>query len=416
MEVDMRDTLTGADLRRATPGMWCDGGNLWLQVTEAKNGGVNRSWVFRFTLAGKTRSMGLGSTDTIGLKEARERARQCRQLLLDGIDPIVHRDADRAAKLATSAKTMTFEQAAHAYITAHRSRWRNEKHAQEWPTSLSNHVFPVLGKLDVREITTAHVVRSLEKVWVQANETGSRLRGRIEAILSWCGVAGFRDGNVPNPARYADHLEYLLPKPKRAIEHHAALAWREMPEFMTRLREINNSSAAPALEFLILTAARSGEACGAVWGEIDLDQATWTIPAEKMKAGREHRVPLSPRCMAILREAADRRVSDTALIFPGRDGAFSKAVFPHLLKKLGHQDITVHGFRSSFRDWCGESTNFPREIAEAALAHVSGDATERAYARGDMLEKRRQLMDAWATFCGRPAPAGATVVPLRANA
>jgi integrase len=408
--------LSGADLRRVEPGMWCDGGNLWLQVTEAKDGSMSRSWIFRYGLNGRVRSMGLGPIHTVGLKEAREKARKCREQLLEGIDPIAHRDSERATKMAAGAKVMTFEQAALSYITAHRSRWRNEKHAQEWPTSLSNHVFPVLGKIDVREITTAHVVRALEQVWVQANETGSRLRGRIEAILSWCGVAGFRDGNIPNPARYPDHLEFLLPKPKRAIAHHAALPWREMPAFVARLREINNSSAAPALEFLILTAGRSGEVCNATWDEVDLDQATWTIPANKMKAGKTHRVPLSDRVLELLREAADRRVGDTALIFPGRDGKFSKAAFPHLLKKLGHQNITVHGFRSSFRDWCGESTNFPREIAEAALAHVSGDATERAYARGDMLEKRRQLMEAWATFCSRPAPAGATVVPLRANA
>jgi integrase len=408
--------LSGADLRRARPGMWCDGGGLWLQVTEAKDGGMNRSWIFRYTLAGRTRSMGLGPTHTVGLQDARERARQCRQLLIDGIDPIAQRDTERAARAAASIKSMTFEQAAHSYITAHRSRWRNQQHALEWPSSLSTHVFPVLGKLDVRQIDTPHVVKALERVWVQAPETGARLRGRIEAILSWAGVAGFRDANVPNPARFADHLEFLLPKAKRQIEHHAALPWQEVPAFMARLRELEG--AAPrAFEFLILTAARSGEVLNATWDEIDLEAAVWVIPATKMKAGHEHRVPLCDRALVILREMAALRIDGNPVIFPGRSGGrFAKPVFAHTLRRLGRRDITTHGFRSAFRDWCGESTNFPREIAESALAHVSGDATERAYRRGDALEKRRQLMSAWATFCGRPVPTGATVTPLRASA
>jgi integrase len=405
--------LSGADLRRSKPGLRCDGGGLWLQITDAKGGGTSRSWIFRYTLAGRTRSMGLGSLLTIGLKDARERARRCRELLLDGIDPIAQRDTERAAKAAASIKSMTFEQAAVAYISAHRSRWRNQQHALEWPTSLRAHVFPTLGKIDVREIDTALVVRALERVWKEAPETGSRLRGRIEAILSWCAVGGFRSGDVPNPARYADHLEYLLPKPKRRIEHHAALSWRETPEFMARLREISGTPAR-AFEFLILCAARAGEVRGATWGEIDFDEAIWCIPGQRMKAGREHRVPLSARCIEILREMSALRTND--FLFAGRDGKLGESAFHHLLRKLDRRDVTAHGFRSAFRDWCGESTNFPREIAEAALAHVSGDATERAYRRGDALQKRRQLMSAWATFCGRPAPMGATVTPLRAHA
>jgi integrase len=415
MEVEMGKgigRLSGADLRRTTPGLRCDGGGLWLQITDAKDGGTSRSWIFRYTLAGRTRSMGLGSLITVGLKDARERARRCRELVLDGIDPITQRDTDRAARLAASIKMMTFEQAALGYITAHRARWRNQQHALEWPTSLRAHVFPTLGKIDVRQIDTGHVVKALERVWQTAPETASRLRGRIEAILSWCAVAGFRDGNVPNPARFADHIEFLLPKAKRQIEHHAALPWRETPEFMEQLRKIDGV-APRAFEYLVLCAARTSEVRNATWDEIDLDAAVWIIPANKMKAGREHRVPLCDRALAILREMATYRVGDTAFVFPGRDGKFSKPVFQHTLKRLGRRDLTVHGFRSTFRDWCGESTNFPRELAEAALAHVSGDATERAYRRGDALEKRRALMDAWATFCSRPTPVGATVTALR---
>jgi integrase len=355
--------LSGADLRRSKPGLRCDGGGLWLQITDAKGGGTSRSWIFRFTLAGRTRSMGLGSLLTIGLKDARERARRCRELLLDGIDPIAQRDTERAAKAAASIKSMTFEQAAVAYISAHRSRWRNQQHALEWPTSLRAHVFPTLGKIDVREIDTALVVRALERVWKEAPETGSRLRGRIE--------------------------------------------------FMARLREISGTPAR-AFEFLILCAARAGEVRGATWGEIDFDEAIWCIPGQRMKAGREHRVPLSARCIEILREMSALRTND--FLFAGRDGKLGESAFHHLLRKLDRRDVTAHGFRSAFRDWCGESTNFPREIAEAALAHVSGDATERAYRRGDALQKRQQLMEAWATFCGRPTPAGATVTPLRAHA
>jgi integrase len=307
---------------------------------------------------------------------------------------------------------MTFEQAALAYISAHRARWRNQQHALEWPTSLRAHVFPTLARIDVREIDTALVVKALEKVWKEAPETGSRLRGRIEAILSWCAVAGFRSGDVPNPARYADHLEYLLPKPKRQIEHHAALSWRETPEFMSRLRGISGTPAR-AFEFLILCAARAGEVRGATWGEINLDEAVWTIPAHKMKAHREHRVPLCDRALAILREMAALRTADTPFVFPERDGKLGKSAFRHLLRKLDRRDTTTHGFRSSFRDWAGEATNFPREVCEAALAHATGDRVERAYRRADALEKRRKLMEAWASYCGRPAPAGATVTPLR---
>jgi integrase len=399
--------LSGADLRRSKVGMRCDGGGLWLQTTLAKDGKTrNRSWVFRFTLSGRTRHMGLGSCVTVDLKTAREKARQYRQLLLDGIDPLENRDRERSARIAANVTRMTFEQAALAYISAHRSTWRNQEHAQEWPRSLRRYIFPVLGKIDVSQIDTPLIVRSLERVWKERQVTASRLRGRIESILDWSTVSGFRQGD--NPARWSGHLEHLLAAPgKRRIEHYAALPWREIPAFMQRLRDIKGT-AARALEFLILCAARGGEVRGAVWlPEIDLSNALWIIPGPRMKSGREHRVPLSARCVEILREMEAIRADDH--VFSGRDGALGETAFRFLLNKLGRRDITAHGFRSSFRDWCGESTSYPREIAEAALAHVNGDATERAYRRGDALDKRRQLMEAWSRFCASPQVEGKVI-------
>jgi integrase len=406
--------LSGADVRRSKPGFRCDGGGLWLQTTVAKDGKTrNRSWVFRYTLNGVRHHAGLGSCITVDLKTARERARRYRELLLDGIDPIAHRDAERSARIAANAKTMTFEEAAMRYIAAHRARWRNQQHAAEWPTSLRRYIFPTLGKIDVREIDTALVVRALEQVWGQAPETGSRLRGRVESILDWCGVQGLRPADVPNPARWSGHIEHVLPKAKRQIEHHPALPWREVPEFMVRLRQVGGT-AALAFEFLVLTAARAGEVRGMVWSEVDPDNAVWVIPGQRMKSGREHRVPLSPRCVSILREMEAIRTGD--FVFPGRDGKLGESAFHQLLKNLGRTDITTHGFRSSFRDWAAERTAFPREVAELALAHAVGDAVERSYQRSDLFERRRQLMDAWAGFCAEPAAVSGEVVPIRTAA
>ena len=409
--------LTGAHLKHSKPGkLLCDGGGLWLQTTLAKDGkSRNRSWVFRYTLNGRTRHMGLGSCLTVDLKSARERARKFRELLIDHIDPMEQRDAERSARIAANATRMTFEQAAMNYIAAHRSTWRNQQHAQEWPTSLRAHIFPTLAKIDVAMIDTALVVRSLERVWEEKRPTASRLRGRIESILDWATVSGFRQGD--NPARWSGHLEHLLAAPgKRQVQHHAALPWREVAHFMQRLREIDTVSAR-AFEFLILTAARAGEVRYATWNEID-DHAVWIVPAQRMKAGKEHRVPLCARSLAILKKMAALRAGDASFVFPGRgDGkALGAAVFQQVLARLGRSDITVHGFRSSFRDWAGERTNFPREIAEAALAHVSGDQTERAYRRGDALDKRRQLMNAWSKFCAEPAAASGErrVIPIGA--
>jgi integrase len=403
--------LSGADLRRTKPGLYGDGNNLFLQVSvsKANRKQINRSWSFRYAnVPGRIIEMGLGSLNVIGLKEAREQAREYCALRLRGIDPLQHRNDQRAATVAAGMKSITFEAAAHAYIAAHRNEWRSQEHAAEWPASLRRHVFPTIGSLPVSTIDTALVVKALEKVWQSAPETAARLRGRVEAILDWATVSGYRSGD--NPARWSGHLEYLLAAPrKRRVEHLSAMPWRDVPSFMAKLRTVD-SVAARALEFTILTAARTGEVRGAVWSEID--DATWSLPGDRTKGGRSHRVPLAPRAVQILKEVRHFAHQDQHL-FSGAKGGLGESAFRKLLKSLGHADVTVHGFRSSFRDWAGEATNFPREICEAALAHATGDKVEAAYRRGDALEKRRKLMEAWAGFCAKPALTGATVTPLR---
>jgi integrase len=403
--------LSGADLRRRKAGLYGDGGGLWLQVTPARDGdGYSRSWIFRYTTAGRTRHMGLGSIATIGLAEARERARRCRQQRLDGVDPIEARDAERAAKVATAAKSMNFEQCAGAYIAAHRNEWRSQQHAAEWPASLRKHVYPTLAKINVSAIDTALVVKALQPIWGRIPESASRLRGRIEAILDWATVAGLRTGD--NPARWSGHLEHLLAKPsKRKVEHLAAMPWRDVPAFMAQLRTVD-TVVARAMEFAILTAARRGSVRFATWGEIDFDNATWIVAGDRMKSGREHRVPLSNRAVEILRGMRADATGD--YVFPGRDGALGESAFEHLLKRLGRRDVTLHGFRSSFSTWSSEQTAFAHEVAEQALAHTVGTAVTRAYKRTDLFDRRRKLMEAWSDFCSAPAPAGATVLPLRA--
>ena len=402
--------LTGADLRRSKPGMFGDGGGLWLQVTKGKHG-PSRSWIFRYERGGRTRSMGLGSLITVSLKDAREAALECRKQLLAGVDPLEHRNAERAAKVAESAKHISFEAAALAYIAAHRNEWRSQDHAAQWPASLRKHVFPVLGKMPVAAIDTPLVLKALEPVWSTMTETASRLRGRIESILDWATVSGHRSGD--NPARWSGHLEYLLAAPrKRRVEHFPALPWREVPAFVAKLRGVDGI-VPRALEFTILTAARRNEAREATWAEVDFATATWTISGKRMKGGREHRVPLSPRAVTILREMEAIRQGD--FVFPAekRAGAFDKESLRFLLRRLGHGDVTVHGFRSSFRTWAGEATAFPHEVCEQALAHTIANAVERAYQRSDLFEKRRRLMQQWATFCSAPQIEGA-VIPMRA--
>lgn len=374
------------------PGYFGDGAGLWLQVSPVGT----KSWIFRFTRAGKQREMGLGALHTVSLAEARAKAKTCRQQLLDGLDPISAREATKLAQALEQARAMTFDQCAAAYIKAHRHGWRNAKHAAQWENTIATYASPIFGDLPVTSVDTALVMKALHPIWTEKTETASRLRGRIESILGWATTSGYRQGD--NPARWRGHLQNLLAAPEkvRKVEHHPALPWREIGGFMVDLRA-REGIAAQALEFVILTAARSGEVRGMRWDE--LDGKVWTIPANRMKAGREHRVPLSSAVLSLLERMP--RVGD--YVFPGakKGSLLSDMSLTAVLRRMGHEDITVHGFRSTFRDWCGESTNFPREVAEHALAHQLPDKVEAAYRRGDLIEKRIFLMQAWADFCAK---------------
>jgi integrase len=383
-------------------------------------------------MAGKTRWMGLGAYPDVGLADARDAAAKARDLTKnpDGrIDPIqAKQDAAEAkvrakaedaarAKAEEQAALRTFRNAATAYIAAHEAGWRNAKHHQQWGNTLATYAHPTIGDLSVAVLNTDHVLGVLEPIWREKPETAGRVRGRIECILDYAKVRGWRVGE--NPARWRGHLDHLLPAHAKIakVEHHAALPWRGVNAFMVAL-DSHEAVAARALRFAILTAARTGEVIGATWGEISLDGpegALWTIPASRMKGGREHRVPLSGAALAVLRDVAPLRAHDgpDAPVFPGQrpDKPLSNMALLMLLRRMERDDLTAHGFRSTFRDWCGEATNHQREIAEAALAHALGDKTEAAYQRGDLLEKRRRVMDDWAAFCANPAPTG-RVVPL----
>jgi integrase len=389
------------------PGMYADGGNLYLQVTPSKDGKrFNRSWIFRYRVNGRLRDMGLGSTDTLSLSEAREKAREQRKQRLDGIDPI---DARRAL-VAPAVNLMTFDEAAAEVIKAKEDTWTNAVHAGQWRDTLKAFCSPVVGTKPVRDINTADVTRILDAIWKDKPETANRLRGRIEAVLNWAKARGLRDGE--NPARWRGHLDHIYSSvtaakaAKRsrtgAAAHHAALPYDQIGPFMATLRATKGTNAR-ALEFAILTAARTAEVLGARWDEIDETAKTWTVPANRMKGGKEHRVPLSNQAMALIK-AANR---NGKYVFGNGDRQLSKMAFTQLLgDRLKRDDITPHGFRSTFRDWCAEQTNFPREIAEAALAHVVGNKTEAAYQRGDLLEKRRKLMDAWSQYANRSQTTG----------
>jgi integrase len=348
----------------------------------------NRSWIFRYGAQGR-RHHGLGPLHTVTLAEAREKARDCRKLLLDGLDPIAEKRARKAAAKAEAAKSISFADAAETYISSHHAAWKNEKNRTQWRNTLRDYAFPVIGKLPVAEVDTALVLRILQPIWTTKSETAARVRMRIERILSWATVQGFRSGD--NPAKWDRHLDNLLPPQAKVapVRHHPALPYADVPAFIRELHELDGF-AAEAFEFMILVAARTGEIIGAKWDEFDLRAKVWTVPAGRMKAGREHRVPLAKRAVEILR-ALPR---DDARPFP-----LSNMAFLQLLKRVGRTDITPHGFRSSFRDWAAETHKAAREVVETALAHSVGDKTEAAYRRGDLLAKRRKLMDDWAAFC-----------------
>jgi integrase len=403
--------LTSLSVRQARRrGLYGDGGGLFLQVSESGA----KSWVFRFKKADRLRVMGLGPAHTITLAEARDRARECRKLRLDGIDPIEARRAERAQAKLDAAKAVTFAECADAYITAHKAGWRNPKHAAQWPATLATYVNPTFGELPVQAIDTALVTRVMEPIWTKKPETASRVRGRIESILDWATARGYRQGE--NPARWRGHLENLFPRRSkvRRVEHHAALPYSELSAFMLALRQ-QEGVAARALEFTILTAARTGEVIGARWEEINIAERLWSVPAERMKAGREHRVPLCGKALEIVEEM---RAIGGNFIFPGgkRGKPLSNMAMTMLLRRMGHGDQTVHGFRSTFRDWAAEQTSYPNELCEIALAHALSDKTEAAYRRGDMMEKRQRLMTDWATYCEGTPGERDNVVPIRETA
>jgi integrase len=403
-----KEHLTDRAVTAAPEGLICDGGGLYLRVTKGADGSLNRSWLYRFAAGRRERWMGLGAYPEVSLREAREMTYDAKRLRRQGIDPIDDKRARKSAQTLKAIKETTFATAAHGYIRSHSAGWRNAKHAAQWQATLETYAYPILGRLPVQAIDASLVLKAIEPIWTTKPETASRLRGRIEAILDWARARGLRDGE--NPARWRGHLDKLLPARSkvRRVEHHAALPFDDLPAFMGRLGK-QEGTAARALAFTILTAARTGETIGAKWDEIDLVARVWTIPAGRMKAGKEHRVPLAAAAIAILEHAAERREND--FVFPGfRGGGLSNMALLALLRRMGCGDLTTHGFRSTFRDWAAERTGFPREVAEQALAHALPDKVEAAYRRSDLFDKRRTLTEAWARFCTTSPPKDSGVV------
>ncbi len=408
--------LSDAKIKRTVaPGIYADGAGLYLQVTRGKAGGVRRSWFVRLRLPdGRSRDMGLGVVALVPLAEARRNANAARIEAKAGRDPLAAREAEKLAAKVDAARALTFRQAAQAYIAAHRTRWRNAKHADQWSATLAAYVYPVFGDMQVAVVDKRDVLRALEPIWTEKTETASRVRGRIEAILDWAAERGHR-AEGDNPAR-RDRLKHSLPRradlervhPRR---NHAALPYGEAPAFWANLAS-RDGTGAQALRFAILTAARTGEVIGARWEEIDLEARVWTLTADRMKGAREHRVPLSKPALALLQSLSPRREGP---VFAGPNGPLSNMAMLACLKRMGRPDLTAHGFRSTFRDWAAERTAFAGEVAEAALAHAIGDKVEAAYRRGDLFEKRRRLMDAWGAYCATPAKGrGAGVAHRRA--
>jgi integrase len=355
--------------------------------------------------------MGLGSTRDLSLADARDEVARYRKSLRQGIDPLIVRKTERDSLRTDAAKLITFRRCTESYIESHRAGWKNPKHAAQWANTLASYAFPIFGDLPVQVVDTSLIMKMLEPVWRTKTETASRVRGRVEAVLDWATARNFRSGE--NPARWKGHLDQLLPARTkiRSVEHHPALHYEEIGPFMVELRE-QQGSAARGLEFAILTAARTGEVIHATWDEFDLPTPVWTVPAQRMKAHREHRVPLSTPAVAILATMQSLRQSDFA--FPG---AHPQKPMAHnslilVLQRMGRRDLTVHGFRSTFRDWAAESTAYPNEVVEMALAHTIGNKAEAAYRRGDLFEKRQRLMDDWATHCATESPRTDKVVGI----
>jgi integrase len=415
-----REKLTAQKVENLSqPGRYGDGGGLYLQVSSWKNARderqISKSWIFRYQLNHRSHDMGLGGFPTISLAKARAEAAQAKAMMLgvSPVDPLAARNAKKAAERTEAAKRITFREAAEKYIDSHKAGWRNEKHAAQWPATLSTYAYPVIGNLNVADIDTGHVAKILEPIWKTKTPTAATLRGRIEAVLDWAKARHYRAGD--NPARWKGHLDNLLPAKAKVhkVRHQPAMPFADVPAFMEELRD-RDSISARALEITILTAARTNEVVGAKWDEFDLKAGIWIVPGERMKAGREHRVPLTDRIVTILKKLP--REKNSLFVFPGGKARkpLSNMAMLELLRGMRGRNLTVHGFRSSFRDWCGEQTNYAREVAEAALGHVLGDKVETAYRRGDALEKRRKLMDAWARYCATPIKTtGSNVMPIR---
>ncbi|MCZ6496966.1 MAG: tyrosine-type recombinase/integrase, partial [Alphaproteobacteria bacterium] len=370
------------------------------------------SWVYRFMLNGTAQWMGLGPLHDVPLADARVAASEKRELRRAGVNPIKARNDALDASRLDAARSITFKDAAERYMAAHKAGWRNAKHADQWRSTLETYAYPVLGSLPVQGVDVALVMKVLEPIWATKTETASRVRQRIESILDWASARGYRLGE--NPARWRGHIDKLLPSRSKVqkVEHYPALPYDEVGAFMAGLR-MQQGTAASALEFLILTACRTGEGIGAQWGEFNIEESLWTVPAERVKSGRQHRVPLSPPALKVIQAMQKVRAteSDDGFVFPGgkRGRPLSNMALLALLKRMGRSDLTVHGFRSTFRDWAAERTNYPREAAEMALGHIVSDKVEAAYRRGDLFQKRRRLMDEWARFCHSGAKAGKIV-------
>lgn len=410
MPKKLSNVLTPLAVKNAKAGRHADGGGLHLLV---KQSGA-RSWVYRFMLNGKSRDVGLGTAgpDGISLAAARDARDALRLKVKAGIDPLEERQREAAEAIAAAQAAqvarMTFKAVAETYIDANEGSWRNEKHRQQWKNTLATYVYPLIGELPVAEVGTVHVLQILEPIWKTKAETASRVRGRMETILDAAKARGYREGE--NPARWRGHIAQILPARSRLTRgHHKAMPYEAIPAFVGLLHK-REAVAALALEFAILTAARTGEVIGAKWDEVDLDKATWTIPASRMKAGKEHRVPLSARAVEILKSMQGLRKE---WLFPASKGGKMSGMAMTMLLRRMKVDVTVHGFRSGFRDWSAECTGYAHEVCEMALAHVIGNKAEAAYRRGDLFDKRRRLMDDWATYCVTNPALGANITPIR---
>ncbi len=396
------------------PGKYADGGNLYLQVRPStriiETDSITKSWIFRYSRFGKDTWLGLGPYPDVTLADARDLATRERKKMRQGIDPLTDKRARQIAARTAHENMLTFAECAELYIESQAPGWSNPKHIEQWRSTLTKLAGPIIGHLSVDQIDTALIMRCLEPIWTTKTETASRLRGRIESVLDWSTVRSYRKGD--NPAHWRGHLDKLLPRPSQVVrvKHHAALPFTDIGALMRQIRQ-DTGVASRALELTILTAARTNEVVQAEWSEFDLGRKTWIVPAERMKSNRQHRVPLSAAAIEALEAVKGR---DKTYVFPGhkRYSHLSNAAMMKVLKRLKQTGITVHGFRSAFRDWCAESTNYSADVAEMALAHALRDKTEAAYRRGDLFEKRARLMADWARYCSKPTTPAA-VVPIR---